>query len=98
MPPSGPSPGHKSGVHRSPRFPYLAGSPTNQTSGTMAVRRRAPILIHIGMPLSSTSALSLPNRELDPPTKMYPVTLRRNPKTPSAGLNVLSFFFGNFPI
>src|SRR5260370_14833103 len=73
IPPSGPSPGHRSSITSAPNAIYLPGTATIFTCfwtppGHPLLRSR------IGVPPTSTSALSPPNHVLPPPASTYPAT------------------------
>jgi len=71
IPPSGPSPGHRSAIHVTPNAPYFSRSPMIATAEVVS-----PSIAHSraskGCPASCAIALSLPNRELAPPASTCP--------------------------
>lgn len=74
IPPSGPSPGHRSAMHGAPNPPYLSVAPTILTSSAATVAPAATnshIRINIGFPPISAIALSFPKRRLSPPASTY---------------------------
>src|SRR6266478_1330516 len=73
IPPSGPSPGQRSSTVVTPNAVYLFAAATILTS-FVTCRSSSIMRFSIGVPPTSTSALSRPNRVLPPPTKTYPTT------------------------
>src|SRR6266481_3580651 len=73
IPPSGPSPGQRSSTVVTPNAAYLFAAATIFTS-FVTCRSSSIMRFSIGVPPTSTSALSRPNRVLPPPAKTYPTT------------------------
>src|SRR5216683_483885 len=74
IPPSGPSPGHRSVKVVTPRPACLPGATTTRTSPPTP-RSNSHMRSSIFLPSISASALSRPNRVLPPPANTYPNTL-----------------------
>src|SRR5437879_8141832 len=72
IPPSGPSPGHWSSIVSTPNAEYLPGAATNFTC-LVTPPSSSIMRASIGVPPTSTSALSRPSRVLAPPATTYPV-------------------------
>src|SRR5579859_594038 len=103
IPPSGPSPGQRSGiVSTAPALSFTVGE-TTFTEGT-TVASKLTVRRNIVCPCSSASALSVPNRELAPPARTYPRTnsspalMLRPPLalSPAAGYPARAIFPANF--
>src|SRR5579864_6132814 len=76
IPPSGPSPGHRSAMVVTPSPACLPGATTTRTLPATP-RSNSHIRSTIALPSISASALSRPNRVLPPPASTYPDTPRR---------------------
>src|SRR5258708_15741247 len=73
VPPSGPSPGHRSSITSAPNATYL---PATATIFTCFVTPRTSSIIRspLGVPPTSPPTFALPNRGLPPPPSTYPTT------------------------